>query len=667
MSDVLAAPDLETFLLDPANRAAAVAARAVADASGVPYAPLVVVGAHGSGKTELLQAIVTRLKGQHATATIELLVPDVLAERYRGALVLGRGDAFRASLVAADLLLLDDLERLVRHRDCQGLVADLIDARRGAGREIVIATDTLPAELSGLDARLVRRLAEGTTVSLSLPGAEARLGILRRRSAGNATPLPEPVIRAIAEAEFPSMRDYTGAMARLGAFQEASAVPLTPRDALLLIGAPAAPEAPEPEDELRPAPEVVSPPVIAPTFAAESDDEFGVFLTEITASVSEQVDRWRRRIGEAVLRWGGEGLRTRRLELLLQEEMSADPEPILAGFEADAREIQALAAEAAELAPDLAGAEMFRDPDQVGAARAMVGQARTGTGTLSAPLGRYRLEDLAEGPGNRLALQAARELLREPGRRYSPLIVVGGSGVGKSHYLHGLGNALAARGITPVACLGGRAFVAEVQALADDEAVAAWRIRYRWVGAFLMDDLHLLAGERRAQEELLLLVGELLEGQRQMILASSRPLEELAGLDQRLHERLQGGIVIELPPPDREIRLAVVKRLLAGTVAAQDAALADYLAGRGAESVRAVQGTVQRVLGEAAAQRVAPSPALAREVLEVMELGSSRSQRRSGGVATSGILSPGAALVRGREKMVDVWPSIADRLIPELR
>jgi len=661
VSDVLTAPDLETFLLDPANRAAAVAARAVADASGVPYGPLVVVGPHGSGKTELLQAIATRLKAQHATASVELMVPDVLAERYRGALALGRGDAFRGTLIAADLLLLDDLERLVRHRDCQGLVADLIDARRSAGREVVIAADTVPSALVGLDARLVRRLEEGTTVSLSLPGAEARLGILRRRAGGSATPLPESVIRAIAEAEFPSMRDYTGAVARLGAFQEASAVPLTPRDALLLIGAPAGLSAPEPEVEELP---VVAPP---PPIAGEAEDELGAFLTEITASVSEQVDRWRRRIGEAVLRWSGEGLRTRRLELLLQDEVSGDPEPVLVGFEADAREIQALAAEAAQLAPDLAGAEMFHDPDQVGAARAMVAQARRRSGPLSAPLAHYRLEDLAEGPGNRLALQAARELLQEPGRRYSPLIVVGGSGVGKSHYLHALGNALAARGIAPVACLGGRAFVAEVLALPDDEALAAWRLQYRWVGAFLMDDLHLVAGERRAQEELLLLVGELLEGQRQMILASARPLEELAGLDHQLLERLLGGMVIELPPPDREIRLAVVKRLLAGSVAAQDAALADYLSSRPAESVRAVQGIVQQVLGEAAAQRVGPSPALAREVLEVMELGPSRGRRRIAGVATSGILSPGASLVRGREKMVDEWPSIADRLIPELR
>ena len=76
---------------------------------------------------------------------------------------------------------------------------------------------------------------------------------------------------------------------------------------------------------------------------------------------------------------------------------------------------------------------------------------------------------------------------------------------------------------------------------------------------------------------------------------------------------------------------------------------------------------MQQVLGEAAAQRVGPSPALAREVLEVMELGTSRGRRRITGVATSGILSPGASLVRGREKMVDEWPSIADRLIPELR
>jgi len=650
VTDALAAPpDFETFVLDAANRQAAAAARTVADASGMPYSPLVVVGAPGSGKTELLQTIAARIRAQHPTAVVELLDPDRLAERHRSALLVARGELFRAELVTADLVMVDDLEQLARHQDCEGLVADLLDERRAAGREVVVATSTPIERLEGLDARLVRRLAEGTAVQLSLPGAEARYAILRRRLHGVDTTLPVEAVRAVADAEFFTMRDYVGALSRLVAFQEATPLPLSPRDALVLIGAPVAPV----------------PPSDLP--AARTGDEFGEFLFEVSASLTEQVDRWRRTIGEAVLRWGGEGLRTRRLEALLSDEAPADPEPVLAAFEADAREILNLAAKAAQLAPDLAGAEVFRDPDQVTAARALVANAGSRAAPLTAPLAHYRWEDFAEGPSMRLPMMAARDIIAEPGQRYSPLVVVGASGTGKTHYLHALGNALIAAGVAHVACLGGHAFVAEVRALQDAEALAAWRHHYRWVGALLLDDLHLLAGERSAQDELILLIGELTEGRRQMVLTSTLPLQQLEGLDSRLLVRLEGGLSVELPSPDREVRLAVIKRMLTDTTARDDAALADYLAARPADSVRAVQGFVQRVLGEAAAQQVAPSPALAREVLEVMELGLSRAARREAARTASGVVSPGMGLVRSPEKIVSRWPSVADRLVAELR
>jgi chromosomal replication initiation ATPase DnaA len=330
------------------------------------------------------------------------------------------------------------------------------------------------------------------------------------------------------------MRDYTGALSRLVAFQEASALPLSPRDALQLIGAPVAPVPPADE---------TPPPV------QEGGDEFGAFLSEVSAGLSEQVDRWRRRIGEAVLRWGGEGLRTRRLEALLTDEAPGDPEAALAAYEADAAEIMALGVKAAQLAPDLAGAEVFQDPDQVAAARALVLQAGSRAAPLSAPLAHYRWEDFAEGPSMRLPLMAAKDIIAEPGQRYSPLVVIGASGTGKTHYLHALGNALAAAGVAPVACLGSHAFAAEVHTLPDAEALASWRHHYRWVGALLLDDLHLLADDRAAQEELILLIGELTEGRRQMVLTANRPLEDLEGLDARLLARLGGGLAIELSGP----------------------------------------------------------------------------------------------------------------------
>jgi chromosomal replication initiation ATPase DnaA len=507
--------------------------------------------------------------------------------------------------------------------------------------------------LEGLDARLVRRLSEGAAVRLSLPGPEARYPILRRRLAGYDSALPDEVVRAVAESDFPSMRDYTGALSRLVAFQEASPLPLSPRDALLLIGAPVAP-----------VPEAAA---AQPDPGPPLGDEFGAFLSEVSASLSQQVDRWRRRVAEAVLHWGGDGLRTKRLEALLSEETPSDPEPVIAAYEADAREIRSLAATAAELAPDLAGAEVFRDPDQISAARLLVEQARSRNSPLSAPLAHYRWEDFAEGAALRLPMMAARDIIAEPGRRYSPLVVVGGSGTGKTHFLHALGNALAAAGVAPVACLGSHAFAALVGALGTAEALAAWRHHYRWVGALLLDDLHLLAGNYPVQEELMLLIGELNEGGRQMVVTSTQPLEELGGLDSRLMVRLQGGLIVELPPPDRDVRLAVIKRMLADDAGLDDPALADYLAARPADSVRAVQGMVQRVLGEAAAQRVQLSPALAREVLEVMDLGAGRAARRAEPPRGSGIVTPGMGLVRSAEKTIHRWPTIADRLLWEIR
>jgi len=655
--------DLDTFALDPANRPAATAARSVADASGVPFAPLVVVGAPGSGKTELLGAIADRLQASHPRAKVELLDPDALVEQERRAQLAGRGEESRAALVEADLLLLDDLDRLTRYRDAQGLVADLLDARRSAGREVVVTLSRPLARLSGLDARLLRRLSEGTTVQLTLPGAEARLTILRRHSGVAPGRLSETVLRAIATADFSSLRDYTGALARLSAFQEASAVPLSPEDCLTLIGVGRSDG--RTVGAVLPAPLAASESETPPAVPSDHD-EFSQFLSDVEAGVSEQVDRWRRRIGEAVSRWAATGLRTARLEQLLEQEVTADPELVLAGYERDAGAILALAQEAASLAPDLAGAAVFRDPDQLAAARGLVEQARSRAAPLSAPLARYRWEDLAGGPASRLVLLAGRDIIGEPGRRYSPLLIVGGPGTGKSHLLHALGNALAARGVGPVACLGAPAFAAEVRGVADADALTTWRHRYRWVGAFLLDDLHLMVEERRAQEELSQLVAELLEGQRQMVFASARPLEELSGLSARLAAQLHGGLLVELPPPDREMRLIVVKRLLVGSAAAQDAALADYLAGRPAESFREVQASVQRVLNAAAAQRVVPSPALAREVLEVLPPVTLRAGRSRPG-NSSGILSPGLGLVKSREKTVTEWPAVADRLLAELR
>ena len=651
--------DLETFLLEPANRSAATAGQAVADATGLPFAPLLVQGPPGSGKSDLLEAISRRLRARHPGAKIEQLGADALAERYRTALVLGRGDACRAQFLAAELLLLDDLERLARHRDCQGLVADLLDARRGAGRETVIATGRPLAELDGLDARLSRRLTEGTTVHLALPGVAARREILRRRIADGPGSLPSDVVEALAEVEFPSMRDYIGALARLVAFQQASATPLTPVDAMALIGAPAPMAPPRPVTSAA-APDG-APAAAAPTTEDFVIDEFGAFLSEVEAGVSEQVDRWRRRVGEAVLRWGGEGFRTRRLEALLGEDVPGDPEPVLSAFEADVRSLRALAAEMETLAPDLAGAEVFRDPDQLAAARELIEQARASGVPLSTPLPQYRLDDLALGPASRTAMEAIQR--HPPGRtpRHPALVIVGGPGLGKTHLLHGVGNALAAG--SGAGRLPGRAGVRR------GGLDAAQRRRPERVAAALS-----LGGRAAARRSPSADQGVSRAGGA----AAARGRADRGPAADGVYERAPRSRIRDRPRSQAADAPAGRPARAPASTRPRDEAGGDQATpgrnGRGAG--RRPRGLFRRTTRRFDARAPgggAASPSARRRHSGCRRVPRSRARcstwrarspsaaRRSGSARASGILSPGIGLVKSREKMIDEWPVVADR------
>jgi chromosomal replication initiator protein DnaA len=393
-------------------------------------------------------------------------------------------------------------------------------------------------------------------------------------------------------------------------------------------------------------------------------DEFGDFLTDLAATLARQVDPWRARVGEAILRWEGEGFRTYRLERLLEDPEPPDPESVMIQYEADAEQLLELRAEAESLSPEMAAAAQLTDPGNMAAADAFMQRVREAAVPPAGPAEHWQLDDLIEGPGNRMAVRAALAAIAEPGHKYNPIVVVGGSGVGKTHLLHGIGNALALASGGHVACLSAHDFTQELIDAIDRDGVAAWRNRYRRCSALLIDDVHLVAGKERTQEELFLLFNLFLESNRQLGFASAVPLAELSGVEPRLLTRLEGGLVVELPPPDRELRQQLVERTLSSRGQDADAELMTYIASRPAESARAVQGYVQRVLHSADSQQVKPTVALAREVLE----GGARAMRK--GSAPGRSISVSAASsggVKSPEKMVRTWPTLADRVIEEWR
>ncbi len=635
---------------DPATRAALAAARMVAESPRAHFL-LLITGSRGSGKTHLLRAIRDRAAGSTPPRQVELVTLSRLAEHVQSRGLADAGVALRDRLLRAEIVLLDDLEVIERQLAVQSFVFDVIESRLAAGLATVVTASRQLGQLTGLDARLVRRLRDASMVELGLPGSAARAQILDRRIAEAGLDLLPGVVTALAEAELGSVKEYLGALNRILAVQETTPTPIPVDDALALVGLE------------RPA--SVAADGASHESVGSEPREFDEFLSEVVTNVSEQFDHWRGRLRDAVALWQGAGMRTGRLERLLADDGLGDPEPVLEAFERDAGELVQLGAEVAVLAPDLAGTDVFRDPDQLASARRLVAEARTRRAPLSAPLPDLTLATIGVGASNRVALETLAAIVTEPGARHNPLVLAGPSGVGKTHLLHGLGNALAHRGLAPIACLSAHSLLGELASLKSPEETAQWRARYQWVAALLIDDIHLLANEPRAHAELLQIYAALEDAGRPMVFTSARALSELAGFDARLLNRLEGGTVVDVRSPDRDVRLAVVRSLLAGTSAANDVGLIDFLAGRPADSVRAVQGIVHRVLVEAEAAHTVPSTALARETLDTVEGKTPRRERRPLG-ARSGILSPGMGVVRSPEKMVHVWPVPGERLLTEL-
>jgi chromosomal replication initiator protein len=649
------------FVVGAANRLAATAARAVAESPGTGYNPLFIYGRPGLGKTHLLMAIGHAAQAINPALSVEYVTLDDFVEAFHTAVGAGQGDAYRRRFADADILLLDDVQFVAHRRETQAELLRLVDQMQATGRQIVLASDRPPADIEAFDERLLRRVAGGLVIDIAAPDYETRVAILRRKAEERQVAFLPGVLEAVASLALDSVRELIGALNRLAAFQAVGNAPLDAGQARIVLGVratasdvPAA--VPHGEGEAR------RDGAGADTAeAAAPADEFGEFLSEVAETLTRQVEGWRRRVEEAVARWEGQGYQTARLEGLLDRGVDSDPAEALTTFVADVERLQALQTEAAALAADLGNDPVFRNPDAVAEAEAFLHRAREGGAPPPAPEPVWVFEDLVESEGNRVALRSAREAAARPGVAYNPLVIVGGAGVGKTHLLHAVGNLLQAAPGATVACLSAQDFSEELIEAIERDRIAPWRARYRRVTALLLDDVQLLAGRERTQEELHLLYNHLAEQGAQLVFTASADPGQIDGLEARLASRLGGGLVVELPPPEREVRQAVVERLLGARYDKVDAELASYLAGRPAESVRAVQALVQRIEAAADARHAEPDVALAREVLEGA---APRAPRPAPGVRTSGV---GAGGFRSPEKGVWEWPDLGERLIEEWR
>jgi chromosomal replication initiator protein len=213
---------------------------------------------------------------------------------------------------------------------------------------------------------------------------------------------------------------------------------------------------------------------------------------------------------------------------------------------------------------------------------------------------KYTFEQFVICDGNRFAHAAALAVAEMPGQAYNPLVLHGPPGIGKTHLLHAIGNYIAryGDGLT-VRFATVETFISEFVAAVRSEGASAFKSRFRGADVLLIDDIQFLASKQKTEEEFFHTFNALYETGRQLVFTSDRPPSELAGLEARLRERFECGLVIPVETPGPEAREAILrKRLLHDKVEMDDDALR-LLAENVSSSIRALEGGLIRVVAYA--------------------------------------------------------------------
>lgn len=205
-----------------------------------------------------------------------------------------------------------------------------------------------------------------------------------------------------------------------------------------------------------------------------------------------------------------------------------------------------------------------------------------------------------EGKSNQLGLAAARQVAENPGGAYNPLFIYGGVGLGKTHLMQAVGNAMVARNPNAkVVYLHSERFVADMVKALQLNAINDFKRYYRSMDALLIDDIQFFAGKERSQEEFFHTFNSLLEGGRQIILTCDRYPKEINGLEERLKSRFGWGLTVAIEPPELETRVAILmkKAEQVGIDLPHEAAF--FIAQRIRANVRDLEGALKRVIASA--------------------------------------------------------------------
>ncbi|OGY25551.1 MAG: hypothetical protein A2Z11_03950 [Candidatus Woykebacteria bacterium RBG_16_43_9] len=209
---------------------------------------------------------------------------------------------------------------------------------------------------------------------------------------------------------------------------------------------------------------------------------------------------------------------------------------------------------------------------------------------------KYSFSNLVVGQANQLAYAVSKAIVDSPSKHYNPLLIYGGVGVGKTHLLQAIGQAvLLRRSATTALYISSETFTNDMVEAIQKKQTVLFRDKYRRLDLLLVDDVQFIAGRESTQEQFFHTFNELYGYGKQIVLSCDRDPSELSNLQERLKNRFAGGMVAKIDPPDLELREAVLLAKAREAGLNLDFSIINYLAKRLGPSIRELEGALLRI------------------------------------------------------------------------
>jgi chromosomal replication initiator protein len=240
---------------------------------------------------------------------------------------------------------------------------------------------------------------------------------------------------------------------------------------------------------------------------------------------------------------------------------------------------------------------------------------------------RYTFENFVEGSNNQFARAAALAVSNSPGKTtFNPLVIYGGVGLGKTHLIQAVGNAiLHNNGVAnKIFYVSSEKFTVDFIDAIKHNRAPEFSQHYRNADVLLVDDIQFFTTKERTQEEFFHTFNTLHQNEKQIVLTSDRPPKELKGIEERLISRFQWGLVVDIQPPDLETRIAILEKKAEENELKLPQEIIEIFATNITSNIRELEGSLIRLMAKSSLEGADVTLDLAKAVLKDLSLGNRR-------------------------------------------